>query len=64
VFSGLVLSVANGIVTQKINRDGKTAVHDFLKLSVPVAPGEVVAIKYINGIGVVARKDLGNGVDR
>jgi hypothetical protein len=37
VFSGEVLSVVDGLVTQRTNRDGTTAQHDLRVLSVPVA---------------------------
>jgi DNA (cytosine-5)-methyltransferase 1 len=58
IFSGLVLSVANGIVTQKVNRDGTTALHDALTLSKTVVAGDVVEIAYAAGVGVVGGKEL------
>lgn len=52
-FSGLVLDVSDGIVTQKINRSGGTVQHENRLLSTAVVAGEVVQIKYANGIGAV-----------
>lgn len=56
--SGQVLGVADGIVTQRTNRDGRTARHDLRALSKPVAVGDVVEIKYKGGVGVVSGKGL------
>ena len=58
MFSGLVLNVAGGIVTQKINRDGRTALHDVQTLSRPVVAGDVVEITYAKGLGIVGGKDV------
>lgn len=54
--SGLVLGVVDGIVTQRTNRDGTTKHHDLRALSMPVAVGDVVEIKYAGGVGVVSGK--------
>lgn len=53
VFSGQVLSVANGIVTQKVNRDGDAVRHSATQLSAAVNVGDVVDIQYRNGCGNV-----------
>ena len=59
IYSGKVLSVADGVVTQKINRDGNTVRHDASKLSEAVQEGDVVDIKYGFGVGVVSGLDKG-----
>lgn len=63
-FSGLVLSIADGRVTQKVNRDGSTVQHKTSALSVPVVIGSVVDIRYIDGVGVVGGKALATEVGR
>lgn len=64
-YSGKVLDVsADGVVTQKVSRDGLTVRHSLPSLSHPVAKGDLVDIKYAGGIGVVGGKDtqaLGTG---
>ena len=64
-FVGLVMAIsANGVVTQKINRDGETVQHALNLLSAPVTVGSVVEIKYAGGVGVVGGKALSTGVGR
>lgn len=63
-FSGKVLVVSGGVVTQKINRDGRTVLHDQSMLSKPVVVGEVVEIKYSEGLGVVASNEPSVGLER
>lgn len=63
-FSGPVLSVANGVVTQKINREGATVCHDVTKLSASFAIGDVVDVSYQGGRGIVKGADLEPGVGR
>ncbi|HJV75097.1 MAG TPA: DNA cytosine methyltransferase [Noviherbaspirillum sp.] len=58
-YSGMVLSVADGIATQKVNRAGETVRHEIVRLSQEVKPGEVVDIQYKNGVGQVAAKSRG-----
>ena len=50
---GQVLDVANGVVTQKIDRAGNTVRHDASKLSVAVEVGDVVDVQYRGGMGAV-----------
>lgn len=65
VFVGLVMDVsANGVVTQKINRDGDTVQHALSSLSGPVATGFVAEIKYEGGVGVVGSKAAAVAVGR
>lgn len=56
-FSGRVVSIKDGIVTQKVHRDGRTELHDLRALSRPVAVGEVVDIKYQDGRAIVGGKE-------
>lgn len=63
-YSGAILAVDNGRVTQKVDRHGQTVSHLASLLSKDVQVGEVVDIKYHGGKGVVAAKDLGVGVGR
>ena len=65
VSSGRVVDIANGVVTQKINRAGDTVQHDATKLSAAVTVGDVVDIKYVGALGVVSGLALGlQGVGR
>lgn len=57
---GKVLDVVDGVVTQRVNRDGDVVRHSGALLSKPVAIGDVVEISYKDGMGVVG----GQGVDR
>lgn len=50
----MVLKVADGFVTQKINRAGETVQHAMSSLSGPVVLGSVVDIKYQGGVGQVS----------
>lgn len=52
--SGKVLEVTGGVVTQKVNREGGTVLHEVAKLSAVVETGEVVDIRYRDGIGIVS----------
>ena len=52
-FSGQVVQVADGLVTQKVNRDGSSVLHRAAALSRPVKVGEVLDLKYVNGVGVI-----------
>ena len=64
-FSGQVLAVTvDGVMTQKVNRNGDTVQHALSLLSAPVAIGSVVEIKYAGGVGVVGGKALSTGVGR
>lgn len=56
IHSGQILSIENGIVTQKVNREGGTKLHDLRALSMPVEVGQVVDIKYAGGVGQVCRR--------
>ena len=50
---GSILYVADGVVVQKINRNGDSVQHDASKLSSSVMVGDVVEIAYKDGVGVV-----------
>lgn len=64
-FSGKILSVADGVATQRINRAGDTVQHDVSRLSAPVAVGDVVDVQYRDGgVGVVGGLERGAGVGR
>lgn len=65
IFSGAILDVSgDGAVTQKVNRDGHTVVHDAKLLSATVAVGDNVDIAYHNGVGVVGNQALDKGPER
>ena len=57
-FSGKIENVANGIVTQKVNREGETVQHGLARLSHSVKVGEVVDIKYVGGTGNVVGREV------
>jgi hypothetical protein len=63
---GQVVEVTNGIVAQKVGRDGKCVRHDFGRLqgldAVPVE-GDLLNIRYRNGVGM-AQREVGIGVAR
>lgn len=54
VFSGRITEVADGLVTQKYNREGDIVRHSLGRLSDAVAVGDVVDIKYQGGVGQVS----------
>lgn len=63
-WSGKILQVTDGVVSQRINRAGDVVHHDVSKLSSPVSEGAVVDITYLDGLGVVGGRggpDRGNG---
>ena len=62
-FSGRILDVAGGVVVQRINRVN-TVLHDVSKLSASVKEGDVVDIKYKDGVGVVVELDKNKGQGR
>ena len=64
VFSGMVMDVSGGFVTQKINRDGATVKHAQSVLSEPLKTGDIVDIKYSNGVGTVSGKGLSAALGR
>lgn len=61
-FHGRILSVVDGIVTQRIDRVGTTAKHDGSRLSQPVLEGENADISYKSGLGVVADRGQARGI--
>jgi Large polyvalent protein associated domain 23/Large polyvalent protein-associated domain 1 len=63
-FVGKVLDVAGGVVIQKINRAGVTVRHNVARLSSAVDIGEVVEIKYADGVGAVRSRDVAQDVAR
>ena len=63
-YVGLVLDVANGVATQKINREGATVRHAVARLSAVLVIGSVADIIYKDGLGVVQGKVVGVGVSR
>lgn len=63
-FSGRILDIAAGVVTQKINREGTTVRHEQKSLSAAVAVGDVVEIKYSRGVGLVDGAAVGTELQR
>lgn len=61
-YFGKILSVADNIAVQKINREGTCVQHDLAKLSVQVKENDVVNILYKDGQGVVSGLNKGVGV--
>lgn len=57
VFSGKVMNVANGIMTQKTNREGKLVEHNISLLSRAVNIGDIVDVRYNNGKAEVSDKN-------
>jgi ADP-Ribosyltransferase in polyvalent proteins len=64
IFSGRIVGFADGVVTQKVNREGATVQHAASKLTMTVEVGDVVDIGYSNGQGVVSGLAKGVGVGR
>ncbi len=52
-FVGPVVAIDRGVVTQRINRQGDTALHDASELSQAVRVGDVVDIAYVHCRGMV-----------
>lgn len=63
-FSGRVMEIDDGVMVQRVNRDGRTVQHEVSKLSLAVAVGDVVDISYKDGAGVVSNMSKGVGVER
>lgn len=63
IYSGRVIGITDGIVMQRINREGKTVLHQVNRLSMSVKVNESVQIKYDSGVGQVT-KELALGVER
>ena len=55
IYVGKVLDITDGVVTQKVNRDGSTVRHLMSKLSEPVEMDAVIEISYTGGAGEVTR---------
>lgn len=53
-YVGVVLSVVDGVVLQKVGRAGETMRHSVDALSAPVTPGVLLDVRYENGWGHVA----------
>jgi len=71
VYSGTVLDVSNGIVTQKVGRMGETVRHEVERLGgvgAAVKNGDLMEVRYKDGMGAVAirskEKAAGVGVGR
>lgn len=64
VFNGQVIRIEDGIVHQKVGRDGSTVKHDASSLSQPVSVGQVVDIKYRHGLGLVGGQSPSTSVER
>lgn len=52
-YNGKILSIKQGVVTQKIGREGQTIDHAQQRLSNDVKIGDIVEIKYVEGKGNV-----------
>lgn len=64
-FSGMVVDVADGFVTQKVNREGDTVKHDVARLTAVVNIGDIVDVKYQDGHGNVSGNEKGlTGIGR
>ena len=61
---GMVMKIADGVVTQRINRDGETVQHALPRLLDTVAVGDVVEISYKAGCADIVRASLGRHRDR
>ena len=57
-YSGQVMDIVDGVVTQKINRNGDVVRHAEGSLSGKVKKDDVVHIEYQGGVGVVKVKDV------
>lgn len=55
-FVGEIVSIAEGVVTQRINRNGDTVQHDESKLSRKVSVAQMVDIDYAGEVGIVGVK--------
>ena len=64
VFNGQIVQINEGVATQRVGRDGSTVKHDVSVLSQTVNVGQVVDIKYQDGLGLVGRRGQYAGVER
>ena len=55
-YSGKILDISDGLVTQRISRDGTTIVHKMADLTSAVVLGQQAEITYADGVGVVWNK--------
>lgn len=55
-FSGKVLDVIYGVMIQKTGRNGETVRHDVSQLDGKLEIGEIVDIRYCNGVGTIITK--------
>ncbi|MES2946933.1 MAG: GSU2403 family nucleotidyltransferase fold protein [Pseudomonadota bacterium] len=56
LYSGKILDISDGLVTQRISRDGTTVVHKMSALTSAVVSGQIADITYADGVGVVWNK--------
>lgn len=54
LFVGKILDVAHGVVTQRVGRAGEEVRHLVAHLSAPVEIGDVVEVRYAQGLGQVS----------
>lgn len=64
VFSGMVVSVEDGLVTQRINRAGDVVRHDASRLSAAAVVGHVVDISYADERGLVNDRSAAKKLER
>ena len=57
-YSGAILSVATGVVTQKVDRQGNTVKHLADNLSQMLKAGAAADIRYTRGVGVVTGRPI------
>lgn len=63
-YSGKVINIGNGIVTQKINREGMSVNHNLDLLSKTVNVGDLVDIQYMKGQAVVSDRNYKAKLER
>lgn len=63
-FVGPVVAIDRGVVTQRINRQGDTALHDASELSQAVSVGDMIEIAYVHCRGMVKSPDKSTEIGR
>ena len=64
MYTGKVLDIVDGVVTQKVNRDGSTVRHNLSGLARSVKVGDLLTIIYRDGQTKVDDNGRGVGVGR
>lgn len=63
-YNGRVMGIVDGVVTQRVSRDGRTVRHDLSRLQGRVEVGDVLDVRYQGGRGEIKDAGLVAGIAR